>query len=200
MHDRTSRRTAGVQCLDQYFLREYESPSRESRSGGKHDEPGHPHHKDERQNYRGDKADTNEYHSDSFHHGLLSGLTPSAGRVQPPPRPAPGTLASSRGDSPIIPACPNPARHPGTRPDRRPASRKQAARKDILYALRDAIYKSDPFEVPTCCISRSRHGRPVPGTGQGNGGSISAHRSTQSASHLRETVQVACQRRSADIA
>jgi hypothetical protein len=97
MHDRTSRRAAGVQCLDQYFLREYESASWESRSGGKHDEPGRPHHKDERQNYKGDKAGTNEYHSDSFHHGLLSGLTPSGGRVQPPARAAPGTLASSRG-------------------------------------------------------------------------------------------------------
>lgn len=63
MRDRTSRRAAGVQCLDQYFLREYESASWESRSGGKHDEPGHPHHKDERQNYKGDKADTNEGYS-----------------------------------------------------------------------------------------------------------------------------------------
>jgi hypothetical protein len=54
---------------------------------------------------------------------------------------APEHAAAATGQS-IIPACPKPARLPGTRPDHRPASRKQAARKDILYLKRCDLLKA----------------------------------------------------------
>ena len=43
-------------------------PGSRLRLAGRQGKPGHSHHKDEPQNYKGSSAGCNEYRSDSFHH------------------------------------------------------------------------------------------------------------------------------------
>ena len=77
------------------------------RSEGRHDKPAHPHHKDEPQNDKGDKADSKEYRSDrhrdhlhlpvQFHPPFVVRVdTPASSRQGPWPLPA-GLRSCSSG-------------------------------------------------------------------------------------------------------
>jgi hypothetical protein len=86
---------------------------------------------------------------------------------------APEHAAAATGQShyPRLPK--TPARLPGTRPDHRPASRKQAARKDILYALKRCdlpkVIRWCRLVVSTALATAVR----CPEHGQGSGESMS---------------------------